>query len=223
LVRRRGRRIAAEIRAADDHDHVIAVHKLNGLDFSEFADDPAIDQFAIQYNVEKADALHRGAVTAWRSAAGKYNLNLAEAANYGTAATARKKSWAIATGGAYVMVLEMDIAGTTISDLKDCGRLVRFFESTSFYEMSPHDELKYAQTEYVLARPGHSYIAYASNLKGGIGLKNMTAGTYMLRWFDCATGKSVTQQKRVGAGNRSWPTPPGIGPELALYLRHTGD
>lgn len=219
----RVRRIAAEIRAADDHDHVIAVHKLNGLDFSEFADDPSIDQFAIQYNVEKADALHRGAVTAWRRAAGKYNLNLAEAANYGSAATARKKSWAIAMGGAYVMVLEMDIAGTPISDLKDCGRLVRFFELTSFYEMSPHDELKYTQTEYVLARPGHSYIAYASNLKGKVGLRNMTAGTYMLRWFDCATGKSVTQQKRVGAGNQTWPASPGIGPELALYLRRTGD
>ena len=219
----RVRRIAAEIRAADDHDHVIAVHKLNGLDFSEFADDPSIDQFAIQYNVEKVDALHRGAVTAWRRAAGKYNLNLAEAANYGSAVTARKKSWAIAMGGAYVMVLEMDIAGTPISDLKDCGRLVRFFELTSFYEMSPHDELKYAGTEYVLARPGHSYIAYASNLKGKVGLRNMTAGTYMLRWFDCATGKSVTQQKRVGAGNQTWPAPPGIRPELALYLRRTGD
>jgi len=74
-----------------------------------------------------------------------------------------------------------------------------------------------------LARPGHSYIAYASNLKGRIGLRNMTAGTYALRWFDCATGKSITQQERVGAGNQTWPTPPGIGPELALYLRRTGD
>ena len=182
-------------------------------------------------------------MTAWRRAAGKYNLNLAEAANYGSAATARKKSWAIAMGGAYVMVLRMDIAGTPISDLKDCGRLVRFFELTSFYEMSPHDELKYAGTEYVLARPGHSYIAYASNLRGRIGLRNMTAGTYTLWWFDCATGKSITQQQRVGAGNRSrmrrfptsaktgmfslgnrsWPTPTGIGPELAVYLRRTGD
>jgi hypothetical protein len=162
-------------------------------------------------------------VTAWRQADGKYNLNLAEAANYGSAATARKKSWAIATGGAYVMVLEMDIAGTSVSDLKDCGRLVRFFESTSFYEMSPHDELKYAGTEYVLARPGHSYIAYASDLRGGIGLRNMTAGNYTLQWFDCATGNSVTEQKRVGAGNQSWPTPTGIGHELALYLCRTGD
>jgi parallel beta-helix repeat protein len=35
--------IAAEIRATDDHNHVIAVHKLTGLDFSEFANDPNID------------------------------------------------------------------------------------------------------------------------------------------------------------------------------------
>lgn len=224
----RVRRIAAEIRAADDHDHVIAVHKLSGLDFSEFADDPCIDQFAIQYN-QSISGLHNGVVTAWNEAAGRYSLNMAEPSVSGTPQgfcdrhTMRKCSWACAMGGAYVMIFSMSIDNTPLNQLKDCGRLVRFFESTNFNEMSPHDELKYAQTEYVLARPGHSYIAYASNLKGRIGLRNMTAGAYTLRWFDCATGKSVTQQKRVGAGNQTWPTPPGIGSELALYLRRTGE
>jgi len=219
----RVRGIAAEIRSANDYGHVIAVHKLSGLDFSEFADDPNIDQFAIQYNADTADALHCGVATAWKNAAGKYNLNMSEAANYGEGATGRKKSWACAMGGAYVMILGMDIASTAISDLEDCGRLVHFFESTNFNKMAPHDELKYGGTQYVLALPGDSYIAYASNLSGDIGLRDMTAGTYTFRWFDCVTGKSVTQTNvKVSAGNRIWSKPADIGAELAVYIkRHT--
>ncbi len=47
------------------------------------------------------------------------------------------------------MILGMDIASTLKSDLEACGRLVRFFESTNFNEMSPHDELRFAGTKYV--------------------------------------------------------------------------
>ena len=216
----RVKNIAAQIRAADDYDHVIAVHKLSGLDFSEFADEPKIDQFAIQYNVDTADELHSGVVTVWRKAGGRYNLNMAEVFSHGRGATARKKSWACAMGGAYVMVFAMDIATTAESDLEDCGRLVRFFESTNFYEMSPHDELRYDGTKYVLALPGNSYIAYTPALRGKIGLRDMTAGTYEFYWFDCVTGKQVRQAKvNVDAGNQTWSKPRGIGSELAVYIR----
>lgn len=212
--------IAAEIHAADDGAHPIAVHKLNGLDFSEFADDAYIDQFAIQHNVATADALHQGMVSAWVDAAGRYNLNMAEAANYGTGAAARRKSWACAMGGAYVMILGMDIAGTALSDLQDCGRVVRFFEATNFNEMAPHDELKHGGTQYVLAKPGDSYIAYASSLTGDIGLTSMPAGTYTFRWFDCATGTSVTQvDVAVDSGDQTWAKPASIGNELAVHIQ----
>jgi hypothetical protein len=212
--------IAAEIRAADDYDHVIAVHKLTGLDFSEFADAPNIDQFAIQYNVSNADALHEGMVSAFEQAKGRYNLNMSEAAEYGSRPEARKKSWACAMGGAYVMILEMDIATTAKSDLEDCGRLVRFFESTNFNEMSLHDELKFAGTKYVLALPGYSYIAYSPELRGEIGLRDMRPGTYEFRWFDCVIGNEVSQTKvNVAAGSQSWRKPGGIGGELAVYIR----
>ncbi|MFQ6036508.1 MAG: serine hydrolase, partial [Sedimentisphaerales bacterium] len=85
----RVKRIAAEIRVADDYDHPIAVHKHHGLDFSEFADEPNIDQFAIQYNVDSAEDLHRGMVEAWGKAAGRSNLNMSECASHGTGAVAR--------------------------------------------------------------------------------------------------------------------------------------
>lgn len=123
-------------------------------------------------------------------------------------------------GGAYVMVIEMDIASTTIGELEDCGRLVQFFESTNFYEMSPHDELRNGGTEYVLAQPGRSYIAYASELNGKIGLKGMSRGRYDFRWFDCATGKVVLQSGvTVAAGDQMWYKPAGISNELAVYIK----
>jgi CubicO group peptidase (beta-lactamase class C family) len=216
----RVKNIAAEIRAADDYDHAITVHKLNGLDFSEFADEPNIDQFAIQYNVKTAEELHAGVVKAWKQAQGKYSLTMSEAADYGAGEEARKKSWACAMGGAYVMILGMDIAATPRSNLEDCGRLVRFFESTDFNAMSPADELRFAGTQYVLARPGESYIACASQLRGEIGLRNMSPGVYKFRWFDCGTGKEVTQGKMsVPGGGQSWNKPSGIGNELAVYIK----
>jgi hypothetical protein len=211
--------IAAEIRAADDRDHVIGVHKNHGLNFSEFANNPNLDQFAIQYNVSTASALHTGMVTAWNDADGRYNLNMAEAARYGTGTTARRKNWAVAMGGAYVMVYGWTIDTTSISDLRGCGRLRRFMEFTNFNEMSPHDELKYGGTKYVLALPGDSYIAYASALSGDIGLRDMAAGQYNFNWYNITNGTTVVQTNiSVAEGDQTWRKPADIGNELAVYI-----
>jgi len=221
---KRVKNIAAQIRSADDHNHPIAVHKLNGLTFDEFAEDANIDQFAIQYNEPTPDALHKGMVKAWKDAKGRYSLNMSEAKEFGAGKSLRDKSWACAMGGAYVMILDMDIAATPKSDLEDCGRLVRFFETTNFNEMSPHDELAFAGTKYVLAKPGETYIAYAPNLDGKIGLKNLKAGQYDFRWFDCATGKEVVQKAvKAAAGSQTWTTPDGIGRELAVHIKRRGN
>jgi hypothetical protein len=209
--------IAAAIRSADDQDHVIAVHQLNGLSF-DFATDPNIDQFAIQYNEGTASGLHAGMVTARWEAGWSYNLNMAEAANHGTGAVARKKNWAIAMGGAYVMVLGWDIASTTVTDLEDCGRLRRFMESTSFQQMLPHDELARASTEFVLATPGESYIAYAS-AAGDLGLADLASGVYDLRWLDAVTGTEVTESSvSVSGGDHTFSRPSGLGAEVAVYI-----
>jgi CubicO group peptidase (beta-lactamase class C family) len=219
LSAERVRRLAATIKAADDHDHPVAVHLNHGLDFSEFADDPSIDQFAIQYNVPTAEALHAGVVQAWREAKGRYSLNLSEAADWGTDAEARRKAWACAMGGAHVMVLEMDIAGTPAEDLIDCGHLAQFLSVVSLPGMEPHDELAHGDTQYVLAQPGEQYVAYAANATGRLGLRRMKAGEYAFRWFDCATG-SITRQESVpvGQGDQVWETPNGFGPEVAVHI-----
>jgi hypothetical protein len=218
---RRVSNIAAAIRAADEHAHPIAVHKLSGLSFEEFADDPNIDQFAIQYNAKTAEDLHNGMVKAWQQARGRYNLNMAEVAfgGVGTGEAARRKIWAMTMGGAYVMINGMDIATTDVADLKDCGRVVRFFEATDLREMAPHDELAAGQTQYVLARPGRRYIAYSS-WPGALGLRDLPAGPYELTWFDCATGQTVRQRgQRASTGEEVWDRPSGIGEEAAMHLR----
>lgn len=223
LSPQRVRNLAALVREADDYDHPIAVHKNHGLDFAELADDPNIDQFAIQYNVPTASELHRGGVEAWEGAGGRYNLNLSEAADWGTGAEARKKAWACAIGGAYVMVLGMDIASTPVSDLEDCGRLVRFMESTDLQDMAPHDELAFGDTDYVLADPPESFIAYASDATEKLGLRQMAKGSYDLRWLDCATGREAVQQDvALLGGDEVWPIPEGLGPEVAVYVTRAG-
>jgi len=224
LSAERVRRIAALIRAEDDNRHPIAVHKNHGLDFSEFADDPSIDQFAIQYNVKTAEELHAGVVRARREAKGRYDLNLSEAADWGTGAESRRKCWACAMGGASVMVLGMDIASTADSDLRDCGNVVRFFQRVPLQGLEPHDELADGATTFVLAEPGERYVAYSWAPDGRIGLKQMPAGRYSFEWFDCVKGTFVSQASvRVGPGNQLWSRPAGIGDELAVHIRRVGE
>jgi len=220
LSAERVRRIAASIKAADDYNHPVAVHQNHGLDFSEFADDPNIDQFAIQYNVKTAEELHAGVVQAWRQAKGRYSLNLSEAADWGTGAESRKKCWACAMGGASVMVLGMDIANTADNDLRACGNLLRFFGLVRLSDMEPRDELACGGTQYVLAQPGQRYVIYASRSTGPVGLKNMRAGKYRFRWLDCISGRQVSQESvAVADGNRVWKTPGDFGGEIAVYIQ----
>ncbi len=210
--------LAAEIGAADDNDHPIAVHKLSGLDFSEFADDPALDQFAIQYNVTDVQDLHEGLLVAWDDAAGRYNLNLAEAFGWGSGPVSRKKAWAIAMAGAYVMAFEMDIETTAIADLEDLGRLKRFMESSDLPSMEPRDDLARDGTEYVMAEPGKSFILYTSQGTGPLGIGDLVAGSYRLSWLDTATGAEVVQEDvALTAGPVALARPAGIGEEAAVY------
>lgn len=224
LSAERVRRIAAAIRAEDENRHPIAVHKNHGLDFSEFADDPSIDQFAIQYNVETAGELHAGVVQANGEAKGRYSVNLSEAADWGAGAESRKKCWACAMGGASVMVLGMDIASTASSDLRDCGNVVRFFQRVPLQGLEPHDELACGATTFVLAEPGARYVAYSWAPDGRIGLRRMPAGRYSFEWFDCVEGAFVSQRSvSVASGDGSWPRPAGIGGEVAVCITRVGD
>jgi len=215
----RVRNLARAIREADAFAHPIAVHQLHGLDFRAFADDPAIDEFAIQYNVGSAQELHEGLLQAASQARGRYSLNLAECADMGTGAALRSRLWACAMTGASVMVLGMDVASTPAEDLYACGRLVRFLQATDLARLTPHDELARGATRYVLADPGRSYAAYAP-VAGDVGLAGLDAGVYVLSWLDCATGAEHLQATvPVAGGEARWPRPEAIGAEAVVLVR----
>ncbi|MBW1810495.1 MAG: serine hydrolase [Deltaproteobacteria bacterium] len=219
----RVRAIAEVIRQADEHEHVIANHHHKGIDFKAWAPGSALTQFAIQYFEGTAAQLHDGMVAAWQAAGGNYNLVMSEVADHGSGSTMRLKSWACAMGGAYVMVLGMDIAGTSTADLGYLRILQNFFESTDFTSMAPHDELAHGDTRWVLAEPGRSYIAYTNNRVGELGLKNLTSGNYDMLWKDCVSGTTVDQTGiLLGDGDHTWPTPGGIGGELVVWVQRTG-
>lgn len=219
----RASNIAAGIAASDGRDHPIAVHKRNGLDFSEFADDPNIDQFAIQYTANNSGAFHSALVSAWSTANGRYNLNMAEGHPDAFGSLARTRSWAVAMGGGYIMHLRWDIADTALSDLGDCGDLVSFMEATDFNTMAPHDELTYGSSDYVLANPGTSYIAYTSSAGSSMGIRSLTSGTYNLRWLDTDSGSTSFQiGVSVTGGDTLWSKPSGLGTEIAVYAERTG-
>ncbi|MCD4710432.1 MAG: hypothetical protein K8R52_06260 [Bacteroidales bacterium] len=223
-------KIAEVIREVDDYNHVIASHQLGGSVFLH-AGDPNIDQFAIQTNREAGntpDSIHNWLVKAWSLAEGMYNLNMAEYRAHekfsqtGNREGIRKINWAIAMAGSYTMVFGMDIINTPAEHLQDCRRLQQFFESADFNHMAPHDELKHAGTQYVLASPGYSYIAYSSENSGKLGLQNMVSGTYNIRWYDCVTGQSVQKNNvKIAAGRQSWKRPPALGDEVSLYITRT--
>jgi hypothetical protein len=220
------REVTREIRSADKFGHPIAVHKLTGTDFSEFSDEPTIDQFAMQMGKVGEDPLdpqelHRQVVEAWTAAGGKFNLNMSEMAGHyqpGERKNARLRSWAAAMGGAYVMVLGMDIQNTEPEALADLGNLARFFEATEFFGLQPRDDLGLADTEYLLAAPGETYIAYASKQKGQMGVKGLFEGPFRLSWFDCVSGELTTGQVEMGSKNQVWDVPSHLGSEVALYI-----
>ncbi len=92
-------------------------------------------------------------------------------------------------------------------------------EGTDFHRMTPRSDLKNGGTLYVLASEAGSYIAYSNSAAQDMGLRGVPAGTYLLRWFDTVDGDIVEQVVAVAAGDQTWPKPPGIGPEAALYVK----
>ena len=85
-------------------------------------------------------------------AAGRYQLIYAESTATPTDADAmRRHAWEVAMAGCMPLLLGMDIASTPVESLQQRRYLQRFFEASDFYRLSPHDELRDAETKYVLA------------------------------------------------------------------------
>jgi hypothetical protein len=73
---------------------------------------------------------------------------------------------------------------------------------------------------WALADSGRSYVAYAVDPAGPMGVKGLGAGLWDIRWFDCATGTRVDQLTvGLAAGDHAWAVPTSLGSEVAVSIR----
>ncbi|NLN93206.1 MAG: DUF4038 domain-containing protein [Candidatus Hydrogenedens sp.] len=209
-------KIAERIKSRDDYQHPVAVHQNHGTSF-DFSEDPRIDQFAMQYNAKSPEELHDAAVVAWHDSGGKKNINLSEFQPRPTGEALRKTVWSIVFGGAYSMILFMDIENTTEEDLRICGDLVSFMESVRFHETAPADDLARGTSRYVLAKPGLLYLVYQE--KGNQPGLLLEEGCYALHWYDIARKEWIHAGKECyPSGEHYFEKPDRTGDQCVLYL-----
>ena len=133
----------------------------------------------------------------------------------------RRYMWSCAMAGIHSLEAYHHADRTGDSTLlREDGLINRFMEQTDFHRLVPRDDLAEGSTQWVLARPGQSYIAYTYAYEGEMGVKGMTAGTYDLLWFDTASGDEVKETGiQVEWGDATWQKPEELGNEIALYIK----
>lgn len=224
--------IAAAIKNADDHDHIIGIHHTTGDNNFDFPGTNAVTQFSHQPSPGNAGQLHTDVLAAINDIKGTgrhvamveahpYHENLVKAQNW---AEIRKSNWGVALAGVPTLVLctwrnDRGCPAPSASALSDWGKIAGFMESTNFNEMSSQDSLKTGSTKYVLAKTGDSYIAYTDTYTGNMGVSGLTNGTYSLKWLDTVSGTVSNQTVSVTASSTSWSKPAGFGNEIALYIK----
>jgi CubicO group peptidase (beta-lactamase class C family) len=220
----RVQRLAEVIRWADPHGHLIGNHHLPATTFKAWRKGGALNHFAMQL-LDQNDKAHQDAIDALHEANGRYQIILAE--NIETKPdvdSMRRHAWSVAMGGLMPMIFQMDIANTPVEALQQCRYLQTFFESTDFYKMAPHDELRHAGTKYVLADPGRSYIAYSDQSGATLGLRRLPPGACEVRWLDCRTGETLTEQHEMAdAGDRVFDRPVTFGAECIAWVHFASE
>ena len=216
----RVRAIAQTIHEADDHAHIVGDHENSGTTFDAWEPGCAMTHFSMQFQAPGDDA-HAGAIEGFQKGQGKFQTIYSENTS---GEPTPQYAWRVAMGGLMPMMLEMDIANTPAETLNQCRHLQRFFESTDFSTMAPHDELAHAGTKWVLAIPGQSYIAYAEHAPAKIGVKALSAGSYAITWLDCGDGTTEHEQTNVDAeADHAFHRPGDIGEWCALWIKKRSD
>jgi hypothetical protein len=218
----RVRNLAQLIADTDDPGHPVAVHQHESSIF-HFPDDPQIDVHAMHCGYDNPpDQLHTKVLNAWAFNQRRYHVIMSESINHYTNRTdARRRSWAAAMGGATVMVHKMDVAGTPVEALEDCGRLAAFFQASNFTLMEPRDELAVDGTDYIFGSVEAGWLVYASQLTGmmGLSIPAEAEGGFDLHWMDVESGATEdVPAVLLAAGNHSWTRPAGFGEDVVLRL-----
>jgi len=194
----------------------------------DYKDDPYVKMMTWgHYSNEKKstpalDVYYRQMVEHWQASAGRYVvLNTEVDKHPQKGEPQRLYCWTSAMANMYAAnaYLRPDKTYIPRESFLDAGKIRTFMEQTDFYRMSPKSDLKFGSTLYVLASDANSYIAYSNSATKNMGIRNMRAGTYLLRWFDTVNGNTVEQIVTVSAGDQAWPKPAETGAEVALYVK----
>ncbi len=194
----------------------------------DYVNDPNVKMMTWGHYSTKAKGLpaveqyYKELVGHGEEAAGRYVLLNTEVDKHPTAgAVNRLYCWTSAMANRYTAMSSHRPDKTNVprETYQDDGRIRTFMEGTDFYRMTPRSDLKNGDTRYILASDADSYIAYSNNAVQNMGIRNVQAGTYLLRWFDTVDGGTVEQVLAVTAGDQIWSKPPKIGAEAALYVK----
>jgi hypothetical protein len=226
--RERMRRLARVIRANDPHPHPIGVHHNVGVAM-EFADDPAIDVYLQQADTTKAratlDSLHASGVSGF-DREGRHAYVMAEAYDWhhvimrqrDRAALRRTMYASVLAGGGFLVLGMFTDSDPTPEMLGDMRRLQRFMEAVDFERMAPADALASAATRWVLADRGRSHVAY-TDADGPLGLAELPAGRWRLRWLDPVDGDTADEEREHGGGAATFARPASLGSEALVWIR----
>ena len=132
---------------------------------------------------------------------------------------ARRYLWSCAMTGMHNLEAYISADKSSDETLKQFGFINQFMEQTDFYNMIPRDDLAAGSTNWVLASPGKSYIAYTYEYKDAMGIKSLWAGKYDLTWMDTETGMQVLEKNvTVDWQDATWEKPAALGEELVLFV-----
>ncbi len=202
--------IAALIRETDGHNHVIANHQLTGLEF-DHADNPHIDQFAMQLGVEGPSNVHQACLKALENANGQYSVNLSELNDWHSVLLSkedrdgvRKVNWAAAITGTHIMQLGTWETGEnrrppSKAMMQDYRYVYEFMESVAdLNEMTSQDHIVKTGNAWVLGKINH-YIVYL--LEGGRVTLDLsdTSENLKAQWYNPRTGEYNDQETIDGS------------------------
>jgi hypothetical protein len=229
------KRIGEVIARADDHNHPIVQSFVvpndpegdfpeDGITSDEYIGDPNIRVVTWLHVPPHGDDLekqHQEYLDYYNRDAAKFVVMKNETYHHPRRGhLSRKYMWSCTMTGMQNLEAFHHADDGSESTLRDDGRIAAFMEQTDFHTMKPRDDLAAGSTKWLLANPGTSYIAYSYDCSGPMGVKEMTAGTYDLMWFDTTDGDTVHQAGiRVTSGENTWSKPDSLGGEIALYIK----
>jgi CubicO group peptidase (beta-lactamase class C family) len=218
LSREKVKKLAAEIRADDEHDHIIAVHQLRGRRF-DFPDDKDLRQFAMQIGSTSAAGAHADCLEARALAGGRYNVLMSELHPYhsdllvkGDRDGVRRVNWAAAMAGFSVMHLgtwetSQERTAPPREMLQDYRRLHRFLESLSdLNDLAPTDGIVRSGQAWVLGRRGHYLVYLPEGGRVALDLSG-TDGSLEVSWYNPRDGAVRKDKATTAGGERAFQAP----------------